>query len=128
MLTLNDQRITVSRIDLINALKNSLSEHKISYSEALEDYKNSVEAYLEAALSRVSTGDFSDVVLKLTPPVNHEDQYVEILEMMEASTDETITLDKGSFNAYYRNVWPWTSQFSASAVAYKSALSAHLSS
>lgn len=128
MLTLNDQRVTVNRIDLINALKNSLSEHKISYSEALEDYRNSVEAYLKAAVARVEAGNFNDVVLKLAPPVNHEDQYVEILEMMEASADETITLDKGSFNAYYRNVWPWTSQFSASAVAYKSVLSAHLNS
>lgn len=128
MLTLNDQRITVARLSLITALQNSLEDHKVSYAEALADYQASVEAYLEAALSRVSVGDFSDVVLKLTPPVNHEDKYLEIIEMMQASTDVSITLDKGSFNAYYRNIWPWTSQFSASAVAYKSALSAHLSS
>lgn len=122
MLTLRQQSVTVDREELIRALEKSMLEHEASYAQALEDYQVAVKQFMKDACDRAHAGDFSNLVLKLDAPVNHSEDYLEIIGMMRVSKDQAITLDKESYNAYFRNQWPWTRNFDLSAIAYKSAL------
>lgn len=121
MLSLHNQTVNVKRLDLIEAMKKGLELHKQQYEEALQDYKQAVHKYLESALDRIElSGDYSDVVLKITPPVLKESDYTDVIEMLEVSVDDTIQLDKESYKAFYKNEWSWTKAFALAASTYKS--------
>lgn len=120
MLNLRQQTVNVKRTDLIAALKQGLDLHKAQYTEALNDYHTAVITFLRSAVERVELdGDYSDVVLKLSSPENKEKEYLDVIEMLEVSVDETIQLDKESYKAFYKNEWPWTQNFLALAASYK---------
>lgn len=122
MFTLNNQQINVNRLDMIKAVGICRDQHRAQYETAQSDYRTAVVVFMQDAAKRAEAGDFRDLVLRLVPPTNHDQDYLEVLEMLEASVDETITLDRQSFNAYYRNQWAWSKSFEDSAMAYKTVL------
>ena len=72
MLNMQRQLVNVDRLQLIEALRTGLSTHKVEYSEAKKDYEAAVVKFLEEATARAKSGNFQDLVLRLTKPENHE--------------------------------------------------------
>lgn len=54
-----------------------------------------------------------------TAPVNHEDEYIEVIEMLEMSVDQHINLSVDLFKAYVKNQWGWTNSFKSLVGSYK---------
>lgn len=119
MLNMHTQSVNVKRTDLLAALKSNLESHLSEYREARADYQAKVFAELGAALERAKYGDFSKVVVNIAAPVSHEQDFIEVIEMMELSVDDTIQLDRDAFKAYFKNEWPWKKAFESMAASYK---------
>lgn len=111
MMTARTQSVNVNRLDLIIALKAGREIHIKEYAEATADYKGAVVKFLQDAIARALEGDFSKVKIDFNAPVDHTEDYNDIIDMLEVSVDETINLDRESYKAYYRNEWTWTSSF-----------------
>lgn len=120
MLNMHSQSVTVKRADLLAALKANLEAHRAQFIEATSDYKAKVLEELYAALYRANNDDFSKVVVDVTKPESHEADFIDVIEMMELSVDESIQLDRDAFKAYFRNEWPWKRHFDMLAQSYKS--------
>ena len=119
MLNMRSQSVNVNRSELISALKANLATHKEELECANRDYKVLVINELHSALDRAAHGDFSKVEVSIKKPQSHEKDFVEIIEMMEMSVDETINLDSEAFRAYFKNEWPWKQSFDLLASTYK---------
>lgn len=122
MLTMHSQSVNVDRLKLIEALKNGLALHQTEYEESRKDYEKAVLGSLEKMLLRAKNGDFSDVDLKIKPPVDHSIDYQDMIEMLEVSVDATINLDRDSYKAYYKNEWSWSKQFKVASAMIKGML------
>jgi len=126
MLNMRQQSVNVSRLELIAALEKGLEMHRAQFMESLADYKAAVVKFMGEAYERAQAGNFKNLTLMLREPENHEADYLDIIEMMQVSVDDTIQLDKESYKAFYRNEWSWSSNLIASAIAYKTALGGQL--
>lgn len=120
MINMRSQSVNVNRGELIFALKENLATHRLELESANRDYKELVTNELRAALDRATHGDFSMVEVSIKKPQSHEKDFIEIIEMMEMSVDETINLDSEAFRAYFKNEWPWKQSFDLLASTYKS--------
>lgn len=126
MLNMQRQLVNVDRLQLIEALRTGLSTHKVEYSEAKKDYEAAVVKFLEEATARAKSGNFQDLVLRLTKPENHEKDYTNVIELLEVSVDATIQLDSDAFRAYYKGEWGWKRSFTEASASLKSYLGASL--
>lgn len=111
MVLATGQSVNVNRLALIDVLKTNMAKHIEEYQQALVDYRAKVVKELSAALDRAQSGDFKKVVVSVTVPQSHEEDYKDIIEMLEVSVDETIHLDRSSFKAYYKDEWGWSNSF-----------------
>lgn len=118
MFNMRTQSVNVSRLQLLSVLKTNLKQHLADYEKALQGYQLEVVETLEATLARVREGDFSKVTVSVQKPESHEQEFLDVIEMMEMSVDETINLDRDAFRAYIKNDWPWSQQFSAISASY----------
>lgn len=119
----NQRSVNVKRSELLIALKSNLQLHRTQYAEAVTDYRAKLLRDLKAKLKEVNSATDEALVQTRAPsftaPQNHEEEYVEMIEMFEMSVDETINLDHQSFKAYFKNEWPWAAVFAATAMSYK---------
>lgn len=119
MLNLRTQTVNVSRTDLLANLYANFESHKAEYKQAMLDYQAKVIADLSAALARAEAGDFTKVTVRVDRPESHEQDFIDVIGMLEMSVDETINLDSEAFKAYFRNEWPWKRQFDMLMASYK---------
>lgn len=126
MMNLRQQTVNVDRSALLLALRAGLEKHRTQYAEARVEYEAAVVVFMSDALARAKAGDFRDLVLRLAAPANHEREYLDVIEMLEVSVDETIQLDRDAYKAYYRNEWAWQSNMLEAMASYKTTLSGSL--
>ena len=90
-----------------------LKKHKIEYRNAVSEYEEACVKFLEEALEHVKSGVFDreKITLSLIKPENYSDEYQRILDMLEYSVDETLTLDADTFRAYFKGEWTWKARF-----------------
>lgn len=120
MMTLNNQSVNVSRAELIKCLSNNLKIHQKEYKQAVIDYQKKIKDEVNSLKKRIEKGDFTKVRLNIEPPVSHEKDFQNVIEMLGMSVDEVIQLDSGAYKAYVKNEWPWGAGFKALINSYKS--------
>ena len=114
MLNLRNKSVNVERKALIEVLKANLEVHKVQFAEAQEVYHRRLQLELQDALDIVNAEEFpiwdtvKNIRISFNPPSSHEDDYLEVIEMLEVSVDDNINLDAESFKAYYKNEWSWS--------------------
>lgn len=124
MMNIRQRSVNVNRQELLKKLHENLELHRAEYQEALSEFKERLEADLQLALKRVKKTDdvlsLKNFSFNITFPQNHEKDYIEVIEMLEMSVDETINLDTESFRAYIKNEWVWNHSFKSTLMSYKS--------
>lgn len=124
MMTSRERSITVDRIKLIEQLKLNLAFHKADYAEAVVGYKIKLVADLEDKLSAVKMLSEERVLdikaVPFNPPHSYEKEYLDAIEMLEWSTDASITLDQATFKQYVQDEWNWKQSFDVMNTTYKS--------
>lgn len=111
----------MNRLQLLEILKANLDKHIKSYLESVDVYNRAIRAELEGKLKEL--GSITDNVVTSTvklesiAPSSFENSYKDIIQMLELSVDENITLDSGAFKQYIKDEWNWKSAFLAGALA-----------
>lgn len=119
MINLRNQSVSVNRLKLIKVLETNKKAHVKEYKDAIAAYQKATIKALKDALNRAQNGDFTKVVVNVSVPTSHEDEFTQILDMLKMSVDEKITLDTEAFQAYVKNNWPWRKQFDLLAASYR---------
>ena len=117
-----NRSVNVSRVAMLEALKINLAAHKAEFEEAHRDYLAALKVKLDIAQVELAKGNTTAAYIKIVAPVDHSEDYEEVIEMMEMSVDETINLDADAFRAYFKNAWSWKSSFDTASGMYKSIL------
>ena len=125
MITQGRHSVNVSRKELLDKLYENVAIHKKDYAEAVIGYKIKLIQDLKAKLAEVENSDPNDTLkinqVVFNRPASYENDYNEIIDMMEVSVDDVINLDASSFKSYFKNEWSWSGGFNASATLYKNA-------
>lgn len=124
MMNIRQRSVNVNRIELLAKLKENLDKHRIEYQEALLEFHVRLVEDLKLAAKKVAKtenpADLKNFSFSIQFPQNHEQDFVDVIEMLEMSVDETINLDSESFKAYIKNEWQWQHHFRAAKLAYAS--------
>lgn len=122
MMNIRQRSVNVDRIELLEKLHANLAAHRVEYQEALGEYQERLLADLKLAVKKVNStqnpADLKNFSFNLQFPQNHEQEFVDVIEMLEMSVDPTINLDSESFKAYVKNEWQWQHQFRMAKMAY----------
>jgi len=115
MMNIRQRSVNVSRVELLEALKKNLEIHRTEYNEAVQDFHTALLDDLKAAASRVSKvapanieRDLKNFSFRVQFPQNHEQDYMDVIEMLEMSQDALI-----------KNEWNWQQNFRSLAMTYK---------
>lgn len=124
MMTAHQKVITVNRESLIKVLEANQEEHRKEFAEALVAYKEKILVDLNKALNAMHDASTEEQIRKIrigfSAPTNYEQEYVEAIDMLKFSVQETIELDQTTFKAYVKNEWVWTAPFKALNASYMS--------
>lgn len=123
MMNIRQRTVNVNRKNLLEALKQNRAKHVVEYQDALIAFKTRLLSDLKAAVKKVevaTVSELKDFEIEIDFPVSHDEEFGDIIEMLEQSTDEVINIDSESFKAYFRNEWAWSSGFQRSVSNYAS--------
>lgn len=118
MLHGSSRSINVDRIQLIGILKTNLEKHKTEFKAASDGYQTAMLNELKRVTKLVKQGKVKHLSVNLPAPSSHEQDYVEVIEMLEMSVDANIQLDTSAFRSYVKDEWNWSSNFKSLAASY----------
>lgn len=116
MISLRSQEVNVDRLNLLQVLKRNLEKHANEYKEAIHNYRLALIVDVQELLDELEKTTLLNsrlVKLKINfvVPQSQEEQYQNVIDMLEASVDENIKLDNEAFQAYYKDNWSWKKGF-----------------
>ena len=107
--------------DVLDKLKTNRKRHAEAYAEAVEGhreavkkkYKEAIEKYQEELAKLVDGGEVKYFMVEAAPGVSpqHLDEYDTAIEMLEMTSEDTLTLTQTQFHCYVRDKWTWTNNF-----------------
>lgn len=130
------RKVTVNRKDLLVKLEANRIKHTADYNDAVEEYrktalldiqakKDVISKQLDELASKVKDSkEPEDLSIKenlyfdVKPPVSHERDYAEIIEMFKWSVDDNIELDSAEFSQYVLDNWTWAKDIENSRIFY----------
>ena len=112
-------KIRVSKAELLVKLKENREIHIAEFEELKTDYLTGLEDRLKKILKSVKSGNFeTNIRIDLVKPKSFEDEYNEVIGMLEMSIDDTYEIDQDEYRQYVLNKWHWTSSFAATKASY----------
>ena len=99
--------VKVKREELLAKLKSNRAEHRDLFLKAQDGYRKAVIEELDRMLADTRSGKQIRRHLSLPEPMDHTDDYDNIICMMEMSVDPIIELDQHDFKRYVMDDWEW---------------------
>jgi len=113
--------VKVKKLELLSKVKQNREKH-------IAEYKEAVEGYKEAALDEIQKGvdklksqveslndgemiRLAAVSFHLPVPENHEQDYDQVITMLEMSVDDELTIKSDEFACYVMDNWDWQTKF-----------------
>lgn len=104
---------------LKDALVKNREEHKEIFAEAKANYVKEVIRLVEGKLAEAKKEEFKPFHFSTpTFPTEHLNEYDSAIEMLNATTDETISLDQDLYDSYVRDKWHWKNSFLVGSSSY----------
>lgn len=97
--------VTVSKESLLKILKENKEKHVQIFNDAIEGARVQYRQLLEKELGKLERGRAVTASVNIPLPTNHEEQYDEVIEMLNMSVDEEITLRRHEFQQYIQDKW-----------------------
>ena len=97
--------VTVSKEELLKVLKENREKHIQIYNDALEGIHVEYKKLLEKELKRLEDGKSVKTSLSIEMPTSHEEQYDEVIEMLEMAVSKEVTLSRHEFQQYVQDKW-----------------------
>lgn len=106
-----DIKLTFKREVVLEKLRENRTRHIEIVAEANAGYLKEAEAALTARLEEIAAGKSVNLNFGLNRPVSHLKTYDAMISMLEAATDETLTLTMEQQQAFMCDRWDWQEQF-----------------
>lgn len=97
--------VTVSKEELLKVLKENKEKHVQIYNDAIEGVRVEYKKLLEKELKRLEDGKSVKTSISIDMPSNHEEQYDEVIEMLEMAVSTEVTLTRHEFQQYVQDKW-----------------------
>lgn len=110
--------VTVNRDELLDRVRENRDKHRSVFEAAMDGYRKAAIEELDRAISDARSGRKIMRHLSLIEPVDKTKDYDRVIDMLEMSTDEEITLEQNEFACYVRDEWAWRDQFLAANSSY----------
>jgi len=119
-------QVSIKKDELITKIRANRANHQAIFEEALEGYKKEIIKLLEERLAAAKQGKRISHYITLVQPESHLDDYDRVLEMLEMSTQDTITVSETQFAWYARDEWDWKQNFLSRSAHYSDTAAAEL--
>ena len=102
---------TLTRRQIIAALRDNREEHIAAYATACEAYAVDAAAALSDKLKRVQAGEIVDLNIDVLRPVEYTSQYDDLIRTFVMVTDAEFELTMEQVRCIVHDEWAWTHQF-----------------
>lgn len=104
-------KVTVNKALLLEALRKNRSAHRKELVLATAEYRKQSRAQAEAMLAEIDAGKPVRDSTGLKAPTSHVKDYDVVIEMLEWSTAQEITISQTQFRQFVRDEWDWMRVF-----------------
>lgn len=112
------REVTIEKNALIQRIQENRNGHTAIYEEAIKGYYLAVARWLEVQQENLNTGEPFETFFNEPRPENHTDDYDNVLDMLNMSVQDRITLSTTEFRQYVRDEWGWKREFLMSSSNY----------
>lgn len=102
------QNVKMDRKALLTRIKANRENHYDLFRKAQEGYRKQAIKELDAMLEEAREGKPIRRAVHLIEPQNHAGDYDQVIDMLECSVEETVTLSAQEFKCYVRDNWEWS--------------------
>ena len=96
---------------LLEIIKQNKTQHRAIFEEAYEGFYDALIAQLDKMKENALAKKKVSMYVGLTEPVDMTSEYDEVIQMLELTSDDSITLDQRQFKNYVLDEWNWKGQF-----------------
>lgn len=114
------ESVKVNRQTLRERVQANRDKHQSLYKEAFEGFRHACIAALESNLAAFQKGSARRIYISETPPEDHTADYDVVLQMLEMSTEETVSLSDDACRKYVLDKWDWKRNWAMSNAKYLS--------
>ena len=108
---LGESKVTVTKVELLDAIRKNREQHKESYEAAATGYRDAAIVALGKALKEAKAGGPIVRALGIVEPTEHIKDYDRIIRMLEMSTADSISITEHQFSQYVLDEWNWKAAF-----------------
>ena len=112
--------VTVPKATLLAAIQANRTKHAESYAAAMIAYRKAYTDEVHAHFITATQGGKIERALECAEPEEHLDEYDLVIEMLEMSTSDTVTISSPQFKNFVKDEWNWTSSFLSNTMSYSS--------
>jgi len=98
----------MAKDDLLAKLKENRETHTKCFEEARLAYVEKAQEAIEKKLEELKEGKATHLAFSLRPPHDHSAEYDVVIQMVEATVDETIELTAEQFSCFILDEWQWS--------------------
>ncbi len=114
----NMDSVKVNRNELLSALKINKEEHRKTFLDAQEGYREDVIDELDRMLKDAREGKKIKRALVLPEPKDHTSSYETAIRMLEMCVDDIIEITDHEFQQLVMDNWNWKADFVGTASNY----------
>ena len=111
-------QITVKKQDLLDKLYANRKAHTEALEIALVGYREKSISKLKKMLKAAEAGEKFDTKTGLPVPEDHTKEYDRVIQMMEMSVADTVTITESMFRQYVQDEWSWAESWKMSNSGY----------
>jgi len=114
------QTVTIEKTRLREVLVANKATHEAEYAEAMDGYREEFDRQLALKRKQLKKGELPLAYFNDLPmPVDHTEDYDQVLAMLDYSVDENIELAHQEFGNYVLDDWAWKQKFNVTNSSYK---------
>lgn len=104
----NERRITMTKTNLLQKLRDGLIVHQQMYEAADTAWKEAVLEFAGDLAIRVAQDDFTDLKFVLPRPVNNSRDIERAIAMVENGISEEVIIDERTFTQWVLGEWAFS--------------------
>jgi hypothetical protein len=103
---------------LLKTITKNRDKHVKTYKKAYNNYQNLLKQELKNLLTCVENNEDISLVINLKKPVNYENDYNQIISMLENCTDIEMELCTSEYRSIVLDQWNWDDNFAQQTILY----------
>lgn len=112
------REVRIDKGQLAKVLHDNRAAHRGVYEKAFDGYTKAAIRFFEKQLALAREGERFQPFFQEPMPEDHTADYDTVIEMLNMSEDDVITLTQGEFRQYVKDEWGWKREFLATSANY----------